>query len=186
MSGNNKDGAAAFTFEFTKRKRKRWVDLLITELADTIIIVLSTDCKILYCGTSVHERLGWRDADLLNRDFGDLIFPDDVDAFRTTFQAGSEFIVYTKLKTREPMYPSSLQMLFIIAMTVSPRRSILGPSPSEDRLRLSPGSTSSTIFPRADIFGCIDHITPLQPSPPRRTSSTVSLLNHVPSGVHFL
>ncbi len=70
MSSNNKDGPSS-TFEFTKRKR--WADLLITELADTIIIVLSTDCKILYCGTSVHELLGWRDADLLNRDFGDLI-----------------------------------------------------------------------------------------------------------------
>ncbi|KAF8901287.1 hypothetical protein CPB85DRAFT_1439155 [Mucidula mucida] len=121
MSSNNKDGPSS-TFEFTKRKR--WADLLITELADTIIIVLSTDCKILYCGTSVHELLGWRDADLLNRDFGDLISPDDVDAFRTTFQAGSEFMVYTKLKTRDPMYPPSLlfeikahpQMSFIIAM----------------------------------------------------------------------
>ncbi len=49
---------------------------------------------------------------------------DDVDAFRTTFQAGSEFMVYTKLKTRDPMYPPSLlfeikahpQMSFIIAM----------------------------------------------------------------------
>jgi hypothetical protein len=55
-------------FEFTKRKR--WADLLITELADAIIFILSSTCKVLYCGTAVNELLGWRDVDLID---GDLI-----------------------------------------------------------------------------------------------------------------
>lgn len=56
------------TFEFTKRKR--FADLLITELAEAIVLVLSSECKVLFCGTAVTELLGWRDEDLVD---GDLI-----------------------------------------------------------------------------------------------------------------
>lgn len=59
------------TFEFTKRKR--WADLLTTELADVIILILSVSCEILYCGTAVTELLGWREADLIDLDLCDLI-----------------------------------------------------------------------------------------------------------------
>ena len=38
-------------FEFTKRKR--WADLLITELTEAIILILSTQCQILYCSAAV-------------------------------------------------------------------------------------------------------------------------------------
>lgn len=55
------------TFEFTKRKR--WGDLLITELADCIILILSPACKVLYCGTAITEILGWKDVDLIDHDF---------------------------------------------------------------------------------------------------------------------
>jgi len=55
-------------FEFTKRKK--YADLLITELTEGIVLVLSSDCKVLYCGTAVTELLGWRDEDLID---GDLI-----------------------------------------------------------------------------------------------------------------
>lgn len=70
MSTSVKDGSSP-VFEFTKRKR--WADLLITELADTIILVLSAECKVLFCGPSVNEILGWQDAELLNRDLCDFI-----------------------------------------------------------------------------------------------------------------
>lgn len=59
------------TFEFTKRKR--FADLLITELAEAIVLVLSSDCKVLFCGTAVTELLGWRDEDLVDGDLIELI-----------------------------------------------------------------------------------------------------------------
>jgi PAS domain-containing protein len=59
------------TFDFTKRKR--WADLLITELADTIILVLSPQCKVLYCGPAVTDLLGWNDIELVDRNLLDLI-----------------------------------------------------------------------------------------------------------------
>ena len=59
------------TFEFTKRKR--WADLLITELTEAIILILSTRCQILYCSAAVRELIGWRDEDLIDTEFLDLV-----------------------------------------------------------------------------------------------------------------
>ena len=56
------------TFDFTKRKK--FSNLLITEVAEAIVFVLSTDCEVLFCGTAVTELLGWKDEDIMN---GDLI-----------------------------------------------------------------------------------------------------------------
>ena len=39
--------------EFTKRKR--WANLLITELREAIILIISPQCQILYCGATVRE-----------------------------------------------------------------------------------------------------------------------------------
>ena len=58
-------------FEFTKRKR--WADLLITELNDTIILVLSQSYQVWYCGGAVTELLGWRDDELVDGDLIDLM-----------------------------------------------------------------------------------------------------------------
>lgn len=59
------------TYEFSKRKR--WGDLLLTELVDDVAFVLSPNYKILYCGPAVTELLGWRDIDLSDLDFTDLV-----------------------------------------------------------------------------------------------------------------
>ena len=59
------------TFEFMKRKR--WADLLITELTEAIIPILSARCQILYCSAAVKELLGWRDADLIDVEFLNLV-----------------------------------------------------------------------------------------------------------------
>lgn len=58
-------------FEFTKRKR--WADLLVTELNDTVIFVLSETCQVWYCGSAVTELLGWRDDELVDGDLLDLM-----------------------------------------------------------------------------------------------------------------
>ena len=58
-------------FEFTKRKR--WADLLVTELNDSVILVLSEACQVWYCGNAVTELLGWRDDELVDGDLIDLM-----------------------------------------------------------------------------------------------------------------
>ncbi|KAF5388989.1 hypothetical protein D9757_005088 [Collybiopsis confluens] len=96
--------AASQTFEFTKRKR--WADLLISELADTCIFVFSSNLKILYCNPAVNELLGWRETDVLDHDFTELINNDDQRAFRASFDeslAGrKELLAYTRMKCSIP------------------------------------------------------------------------------------
>ncbi|TRM59280.1 blue light receptor [Schizophyllum amplum] len=92
---------AAQLFEFTKRKR--WADLLITELADAIILVLAVpNPKILYCGAAVEELLGWRDADVIDLDLTELMNQDDQHVFQTAFHDSinteQELLAYVRLK----------------------------------------------------------------------------------------
>ncbi|KAG6851282.1 hypothetical protein H0H93_011718 [Arthromyces matolae] len=59
------------TFEFTKRKR--WADLLVTDLADGINLIISETFTILYCAPSFTEITGWKNADILECDFLQLL-----------------------------------------------------------------------------------------------------------------
>jgi PAS domain-containing protein len=58
-------------WEFTRRKR--WADLLLTELSEAIVLVLSSRRKVLFCNPAVREILGWQDEDLIDNDFKDLV-----------------------------------------------------------------------------------------------------------------
>ena len=51
-------------FDFTKRKR--WADLLVTELTEAIMLVLSDTGVVWYCGPAVEDLLGWADEDLVD------------------------------------------------------------------------------------------------------------------------
>ncbi|KIY71024.1 hypothetical protein CYLTODRAFT_419169 [Cylindrobasidium torrendii FP15055 ss-10] len=118
MATTTRDSAAPI-FEFTKRKR--WADILITELADTIIYALSPDGNILFCSSAVTELLGWRDTELVNKPFEDFVFSEDWVNFRTSFERGQEFLLYCRLKTKEPIYPN--EVLFEIKARPSTRSS---------------------------------------------------------------
>jgi hypothetical protein len=63
--------SAVPSFEFGKRKR--WADLVITELVDVLLLVLSPQGKVLYCGNGLKDLLGWKDTDLIDYDFADLL-----------------------------------------------------------------------------------------------------------------
>lgn len=129
--------SVAKTFEFTKRKR--WADLLVTELAGGINFILSTSCTVLYCGPAVAELIGWRDVDLIDQDFLEFItctisilshcpptfskrnLADDQATFRACFEESiernSKLLTYVRLKCSEslPYYSSdSKDMLFEI------------------------------------------------------------------------
>jgi len=67
MSHANQAGSAAQkTFGFLKRKR--WAELLVTELADGTNFVSFTSGTVLYCGPVLTKLTGWRDTDLLDHD----------------------------------------------------------------------------------------------------------------------
>ncbi|RDX56426.1 GATA-domain-containing protein [Lentinus brumalis] len=89
-------------FEFTKRKR--WADLLITELNDTVIFVLSETCQVWYCGNAVTELLGWRDDELVDADLIDLMNADDRGNFRAAFtesvRSKTEMLAYARLQCK--------------------------------------------------------------------------------------
>ncbi|KAJ7112419.1 hypothetical protein C8R43DRAFT_1040697 [Mycena crocata] len=70
---------AAPSFEFGKRKR--WADLVITELVDVLLLVLSSQGKVLYCGNGLKGLLGWNDKDIIDYDFSDLLNAQDKDGF---------------------------------------------------------------------------------------------------------
>lgn len=62
---------SAPNFEFGKRKR--WADLVITELVDVLLLVLSPQGKVLYCGNGLKGLTGWKDTDIIDYDFADLL-----------------------------------------------------------------------------------------------------------------
>ncbi|CAK5277287.1 unnamed protein product [Mycena citricolor] len=91
----------AANFEFGKRKR--WADLVITELVDVLAFVLSPQGKILYCGNGLRSLLGWKDEDLMDRDLTDFVNPEDKDGFRRALEesvrSGTEMSsVYVRMK----------------------------------------------------------------------------------------
>ncbi|KAJ7286325.1 white collar 2 type of transcription factor, partial [Mycena rebaudengoi] len=73
------------SFEFGKRKR--WADLVITELVDVLPLVLSPLGKVLYCGNGLKGLLGWNEEDLIDYDFADLLNAEDKDSFMDVFES---------------------------------------------------------------------------------------------------
>lgn len=114
-SGSTSNAAnSASTFEFTKRKR--WADLLIHELSEAIIFVLSNECKVLFCSKAVSELLGWRDAELIDKDLVDLVNGEDKHAFRASFEQSlrsrMEMLSYVRLKCQSEYNSPAKEVLF--------------------------------------------------------------------------
>ncbi|KAL0946831.1 hypothetical protein HGRIS_013000 [Hohenbuehelia grisea] len=91
-------------FDFTKRKR--WADLLITELADAIILLLSGNGQVLFCGAAVTEILGWRDIDLIDNNFVNLVTQSDQLSWSASFEESTrtrrEMLAYVHLRCHNP------------------------------------------------------------------------------------
>ncbi|KAH7929684.1 hypothetical protein BV22DRAFT_117494 [Leucogyrophana mollusca] len=120
LSSTAAPAAAASTFEFTKRKR--WADLLIHELSEAIIFILSNECHILFCGRAVNELLGWQDSELIDTDLTELVNADDRHGFQASFDESlhsrNELLCYVRLRcktqySQNPDYePPSKEVLF--------------------------------------------------------------------------
>jgi PAS domain-containing protein len=66
-AGSTRHNNQQLIFDFTKRKR--WADLLITELTEVIMLVLSDTGVVWYCGPAVEDLLGWTDEEVVDMNF---------------------------------------------------------------------------------------------------------------------
>jgi ribosomal protein L37AE/L43A len=100
---------AASTFEFTKRKR--FADLLVTELSDAIILVLSPSGDIFYVGVALTELLGWTEGEWLDAPLTDYIHTNDrrtfLESFENSIQTGGQISCYVRLLRKLPEGPSA-------------------------------------------------------------------------------
>ncbi|KZT39240.1 GATA-domain-containing protein [Sistotremastrum suecicum HHB10207 ss-3] len=112
-------------FDFTKRKR--WDDLLLDELSENIILVLSLEAKVLFCGNAVTELLGYNDDDLVDSELIEIMNKDDAIHFQRQFeqsvQAKSDISSFVRLKCKAeksaptanfPMHTTQKEQLFEI------------------------------------------------------------------------
>ncbi|KAG1754311.1 white collar 2 type of transcription factor [Suillus lakei] len=113
-STSNAANSTPSTFEFTKRKR--WADLLIHELSEAIVLVLSNECKVLFCSRAVSELLGWRDTELIDKDLVDLVNGEDKHAFRALFEQSlrsrMEMLSYVRFKCQSEYASPAKEVLF--------------------------------------------------------------------------
>lgn len=58
-------------FEFTRRKR--WLDILVSELPDLAVFVLSETGTIWYTGPAVKDLLGWKVGELIDKDVAHIL-----------------------------------------------------------------------------------------------------------------
>ncbi|KAF5380853.1 hypothetical protein D9615_004102 [Tricholomella constricta] len=116
------------TFEFTKRKR--WADLLAIELADGINLILSASCTVLYCAPAITDITGWKEPDILDHDFLEIVATstrpaDDQASFRASFdesmQTNSELHSYIRVKCSEPAYSALLPKGMLFEVKGQPR-----------------------------------------------------------------
>lgn len=70
-AGSSKQSNQQLVFDFTKRKR--WADLLVSELKEAIMLVLSDSGVVWYCGPAVEDLLGWADEELVDGSLADIM-----------------------------------------------------------------------------------------------------------------
>lgn len=58
-------------FDFTKRKR--WADLLVSELTEAIMFALSSTGQVWFCSPAVEELLGWKDEEIVDGDLSEIM-----------------------------------------------------------------------------------------------------------------
>ncbi|KAJ1309113.1 hypothetical protein OPQ81_004790 [Rhizoctonia solani] len=89
-------------FEFTKRKK--WADILISELSGSVLLVLNSADNILWASPAILELLGWRDDEIVERPLRDFLHDDDAGPFnqhlRRAVSTRSELFAYARLRSK--------------------------------------------------------------------------------------
>ncbi|KAF7311342.1 hypothetical protein MKEN_01035900 [Mycena kentingensis (nom. inval.)] len=130
-------------FEFGKRKR--WADLVMTSLVDVLILVLSPQAKILYCGNGLKNLLDWTDTEVIDHNFRELIHEEDrskfISAFEESLQSGDPLLsLYLRLKSGSAQ--SSAQDLFELVG----RPQIVEDAPDDDDDAAGAGGAIQVMF----------------------------------------
>ncbi|KAG8825871.1 blue light receptor, partial [Serendipita sp. 399] len=90
-------------FEFTKRKR--WADLLISELVNVAIFVFSPAGTIIHCDAAVHSVTGYSEDQVIGKNFSEFLHEGDSVAFFKAFDdsiaSQSELTFYLRVKASD-------------------------------------------------------------------------------------
>lgn len=70
-TGDPSQNQQQLVYDFTKRKR--WADLLVQELTEAIMLILSQTGQVWYCGPAVEELLGWKDEEVTDTNVCDIM-----------------------------------------------------------------------------------------------------------------
>ncbi|CEL63755.1 Cutinase gene palindrome-binding protein OS=Fusarium solani subsp, pisi PE=2 SV=1 [Rhizoctonia solani AG-1 IB] len=126
-------------FEFTKRKK--WADILISELSGSILVVLNNADNILWVSPAVVELLGWREDEITERAFRDFVHDDDAGPFnqhlKQAISSRSDLSAYVRLRSKFSSPRNSNPN--------SPRSPAAGPS--------NPPANSAGSFPLFELRG---------------------------------
>ncbi|KAG8732962.1 blue light receptor [Ceratobasidium sp. 423] len=111
-------------FEFTKRKK--WADILISELSGSVLLILNNADNILWASPAILELLGWRDEEIIEQPFCEFLHDDDADSFsqhlKSAVATRSELFSYARLRSKFASPRNSNPN--------SPRSPVAGPSNS--------------------------------------------------------
>ncbi|EUC66349.1 PAS fold protein [Rhizoctonia solani AG-3 Rhs1AP] len=89
-------------FEFTKRKK--WADILVSELSGSVLLVLNSADNVLWASPATLELLGWRDDEIIERPFREFLHDDDAGPFdqhlKHAISTRSELFAYVRLRSK--------------------------------------------------------------------------------------
>ncbi|KAG8743966.1 blue light receptor [Ceratobasidium sp. 414] len=146
-------------FEFTKRKK--WADILISELSGSLLLILNPSAHILWASPAIAEQLGWRDEELLERPIRDILHDDDAapfaDHLKRAVESHSELFSYARLRSKFASPRSG-------SHPTSPRSPT---TPNRSAPSLNPPAAPSTTTPLFELRG---HA--IYPKPSTQSSST--------------
>ncbi|KAG9127843.1 blue light receptor [Ceratobasidium sp. 392] len=133
-------------FEFTKRKK--WADILISELSGSLLLVLNPSAHILWASPAIAEQLGWREDELLERPVRDILHDDDATPFadhlKRAIDTRSELFSYARLRSKFASPRSG-------SHPTSPAHSPT--TPTHSGLPLNQPATPSTTTPLFELRG---------------------------------
>ncbi|CAE6412474.1 unnamed protein product [Rhizoctonia solani] len=126
-------------FEFTKRKK--WADILISELSGSALLVLNNADNILWASPAILELIGWREDEISERAFRDFLHDDDAGPvsqhLKQAISSRSELFTYARLRSKFASPRNSNPN--------SPRSPVAGPS--------RPPANSAGSFPLFELRG---------------------------------
>ncbi|EJD53150.1 GATA-domain-containing protein [Auricularia subglabra TFB-10046 SS5] len=100
--------SAPAVFDFTRRKK--WQDILVTEVSGCMTVVLSLQGKVLFATRSVREILGYRETDIVDTNISEYLHENDVNTYMwqmsQTLSGGRQSDCVVRFRERLQQSPS--------------------------------------------------------------------------------